>query len=316
VTVRNWWTGAFSVDGSDSDAQQRRRADAKRPGSPASRVARTPRPPRAAAPRASAQEQLRRARARVDAARRRAQERMGRRRRCCAPNEKMNPGVWAAVFISVFVGIAVANRASKAPAVRSSVATAPDAGSAAHTTVTIVGEEGAGVSDAGAAAVEAVADKLHSVADRLRVGVVKPALTVAAQAAEAVESLPAAPAAGGLWLVLNDVGPSAPTPLRARAQGALALLALRGWSLAGVGDSERDINLAASARSAIGVDTTRAAERLRDWLEEQGELLRGVILLRRAPSDAVEAVVVARPEAQAVQPPIAQALRLALTAGR
>ncbi len=229
-------------------------------------------------------------------------------RRAGSPNEKMNPGVWAAVSVAIVAAVVVANRLENRSTLHSSLtirsgahAAADDGAALAHTIE----------NDTVGSTVDAALDELRDVAASMRDRFLKPAVTAAAHAAEVVESIPAAPAARGLWLVLDDLGPAAPQPLRAQVDGALALLAIRGWSLVGLGDSDRDINLAASARSAIGVDTLHAADRLRDWLDDQGDLLKGVLLLQRdGRAETVEPILIVRPEAQTTLP-IAQALRAA-----
>jgi len=273
------------------------------------RAAGSPLPPRRTLTprdaRLPAAEQLRRARARAHRARTRAQQRL--RHRAQSRPRHINGGVVSALVAGV-LGVAIA------------IIAAND-GNMTHLNIQRHGQDIViAQSDHDGAINLDPSDVTQSISELsaefkdflvgLRERVVNPTVEAAGQAIAASASLAHAPENTGFWLVLSDVGPGAPETLHNRIQNALTLLAVRGWTLVGVGDTKRDIDLVASARNAIGIEVSEAPGRLSEWLGKQGKLLSGVVWLRRDDSyEGLTPVVVARAGSDLI--PILDALRLA-----
>ncbi|TVQ32388.1 MAG: hypothetical protein EA376_05835 [Phycisphaeraceae bacterium] len=260
LLVTDWWTGRYTTDAPPAPA-------------PAPRAA--ARPHRPAGKRAPAQEQLRSARARMEAARERAQVRMSRH------NERYSnkPNVGVAIALFVFLGMcvlvagAVVMKGLNEPSGAVAAGEGDNAESVGHSErIDIrVGNLRESLDDVS----RRVAQKLASAG--VQFGDLGVQWEELAQTSEG-----AVPSPTGRWLVLNDVRDRADEETMARIAFGAQMLESFGFDLVGIGEDPEDIELSAMARKTIGQGRPDSAEttgRITTWLESREGDLGGLIWL-------------------------------------
>jgi len=266
LRVTEWWTGRYSTE------------------APAvAHPAPSPRPRPVQGQRAPAKDQLRSARARMEAARERARTRMSQH----SGRYSNQPNVGVAIALFVFLGgcVLVAGavivhgmRQNEQRMVASSTGReAPDPAGAASARSERIEVRFGNLR-------ESMEDISRRVAQNLAAAGVQIGDLGAHMEglAEASSSSGAVPSPTGRWLLLNDVRDRADEETLARIAFGAQMLESFGFKLVGLGEASEDIELSARARKTIGQgrpDSAETAARITTWLETREDDLGGLIWL-------------------------------------
>ncbi|MFG0274298.1 MAG: serine/threonine protein kinase, partial [Phycisphaerales bacterium] len=293
LVVTGWWSGKYKSGP----------AKGARPATPASPVTtapmtqvasvrHAPRVPRDQ--RVSAGEQLRRAQERARAAQSRAATRMGKRGGRYKSGPNAGVGI-AVVALAVLIGAVTLKGISegKRVNVRSSSVVAIDGGEGVNVQLSnedIEQFKRALRDEFNIDADSINAEQVHEFAQRMErsVGALIASLPGGRRAVveedipapEAPDAPSAAVTSGRAWLVLDDLGESAPASQRSAPALAASTMAASGFWVIGLGDDQAEIDRVASLKATLGTlqpGDPQTTETIRSWLREHAGAVEGVV---------------------------------------
>jgi serine/threonine protein kinase len=297
LIVTGWWSGKYKSGPANG---ARGAAGAASPVSPApmaqvaqaSSVRHSPRVPRDQ--RVSAGEQRRRAQERARAAQSRAAERMGTRGRKYKSGPNAGVGIALAVFV-VLIGAAAFKMIDegRSVSVRSSSVVAIDNGDGVNVQLSHedIEQFKQTLRDEFNIDADSInAEQVHEFAQRVEHNLGALIASLPGGRRRAVEDnanppiIPPAPepavTSGRAWLVLDDLGESAPADQRSAPALAATTMAASGFAVIGLGDDKSEIDRVASLKATLGTlqpGDPQATEAVRSWLREHAGEIEGVV---------------------------------------